>query len=480
MGATWEDTIAAVSSPLGFSARGIIRLSGPEAWAAVARVVASPSLAGTPPPRETAAMDVWLRGADIRRTWPAAIFYWPEGRSYTGQTCVEIHTWGGPALLDACLAELAARPARPGEFTLRAFLAGRIDLAQAEAVAALIGATTHDELSAALKQLAGGIRQPLQVVREDLIDLLVDLEAGLDFPEEDISFVPPSHAEMRLRNAVSELRRILARLASREDKCPSYRVVLCGRPNAGKSSLFNAILRGERALVSHLPGTTRDYLAVETEQQGIPITLIDTAGKEHLAPSEARDAATVDLPQTDSRNGIESQTAAEAWTEAAARAATEVVSSADLIVFCTDGRWETTDQERSFLATIRDRAIVVATKGDLGPQENTSEDLLEPDLRTSAATGEGIDQLRELIVTRLMAMGASRRDLLSVGASARRCLHAAVTALDEALNRVGDSLADEYVAASIRTALDALGEIVGAVYTEDILDRVFSRFCIGK
>ena len=480
MGATWDDTIAAVASPLGFSARGIIRISGPEAWAAVTRVVASPNLDGTPPPREAAAMEVWLRGAGIRRTWPATIFYWPEGRSYTGQTCVEIHTWGCPALLDACLAELPVRPARPGEFTLRAFLAGRIDLAQAAAVAALILATTDDELSAALKQLAGGIRQPLQAVREDLIDLLLDLEAGLDFPEEDISFVSRCQAETRLRNAASELRRILTRLALREDKRPSYRVVLCGRPNAGKSSLFNAILGGERAIVSHLPGTTRDYLAAEIERQGIPITLIDTAGNEDLTGYDARDRTAADPPRCDSRNGIETQSAVEVWNEAAARAASEVINSADLILFCADGRWETTDQERSFLAAIRDRAIVVATKCDLGPPKNGSGDSLGPDLCTSAATGEGIDRLRELIVTRLMAMGASRRDFLSVGASARRCLDAAVTALDEALNRVGDSLADEYVAASVRAALDALGEIVRAVYTEDILDRVFSRFCIGK
>ncbi|GAB4139370.1 tRNA modification GTPase [Thermopirellula anaerolimosa] len=480
MGATWEDTIAAVSSPLGYSARGIIRISGPDAWAATVRIVASPDLAGTPPPDEAVAIPVLLRAAHIRRNWPATVFFWPEGGSYTGQMSVEVHTWGGAVLLEACLAGLQVRPAKPGEFTLRAFLAGRIDLVQAEAVAAVISASSDEELFAALKQLAGGIRRPLQQVREDLLDLLVDLEAGLDFVEEDISFLPRGEAERRLDQAADELRRILARLRSREDARQSYRVVLCGRPNAGKSSLFNAILEGERAIVSDLPGTTRDYLAVEAELENIPITLIDTAGEENLITPASSVTAMGTLPQHASIADIATEPKADALSTAAAYSARESVSAADLIVFCADCRWEITELEQRFLSAVRDRCVIAATKCDLSPAKEESPELFQADIRTSSSTGEGIGRLRELIVARLTEIGNSRTDFAAIGASTQRCLLAAISALDEARDRLGDSLADEYVAASIRAALDALGEIVGAVYTEDILDRVFSRFCIGK
>ncbi|NMC19583.1 MAG: tRNA modification GTPase [Thermogutta sp.] len=478
MAATWEDTIAAVSSPLGPSARGIIRVSGPEAWAAVSRVVASPNLAGKPPPSEAAVMRALLRAADIRHAWPGTVFYWPGGRSYTGQTCVEIHTWGGPVLLEACLAGLGVRPAKPGEFTMRAFLAGRIDLAQAEAVAAVIAAGNDEELAAALKQLAGGIRRPLQAVREDLINLLAELEAGLDFAEEDISFLPRDEAQRRLGRARDELRRISARLRSREDARRGYRVVLCGRPNAGKSSLFNAILEGEKAIVSDLPGTTRDYLAAETEQRGIPIILIDTAGDEDLAPPDSQDSAISTLSPHGSARGVETQPRVDALRAEAARAAWETMRAADLLVFCADCRWELTVQERRFLAAVRDRCLVAATKCDLAATGFSNP--LQPDVCTSAATREGVDQLRAMIVRRLAERGTSRGDLPSTSADTQRCLLSAISALEEALERLGHCLAEEYVAASVRAALDALGEIVGAVYTEDILDRVFSRFCIGK
>lgn len=476
MGASWDETIAAVSSPLGPAARGIVRISGPEAWIAVARVVASPDLADRPPPSEATVMPVLLRPAEIRHAWPGEIFYWPEGRSYTGQTCVEIHTWGSPVLLEACLAGMQVRLARPGEFTLRAFLAGRIDLVQAEAVAAVIAAGNDEELAASLRQLAGGIRRPLQAIREDLIDLLADIEAGLDFAEEDISFLPRNEAERRVREAQDELRRILVRLRSREDARRSYRVVLCGRPNAGKSSLFNAILEGEKAIVSELPGTTRDYLAVETEHRGIPLTLIDTAGEEEFAALESQHSAVPKLLPPDVVRHVEASPRGDALSAAAARSAWETIRAADLIVFCTDCRWELTDQERRFLAAVRRRCLVAATKCDLAGASDTS----HADVRTSAASREGVDHLREMIVTRLTEPGTTRDELPPSGPHAQQCVLSAISALDEALKRLGESLEEEYVALAVRAALEALGEIVGAVYTEDILDRIFSRFCIGK
>ncbi len=252
--------------------------------------------------------------------------------------------------------------------------------------------------------------------------------------------------------------------------------MLCGRPNAGKSSLFNVILEGEKAIVSDVPGTTRDYLAVETEHRGIPLTLIDTAGEEDFAPSDSPHSTAPHLLPPDVGSNGESPPPSDVLSAAAARSTWETIRAADLIVFCTDCRWEFTDRERRFLAAVHRPCLVAATKCDLAGDPDTA----HADVRTSAATREGVDRLREMIVTRLMELGGARNELPSTGAHAQQCVRSAISALDEALGRLGESLEEEYVAVSVRAALDALGEIVGAVYTEDILDRIFSRFCIGK
>ncbi len=214
--------------------------------------------------------------------------YWPTRRSYTGQPLAELHTVGSPPLLEMVLGEVYrhnVRPARPGEFTLRAFLAGRLDLIEAEAVLGVIDAQDHEELETALKQLGGGLSGEIAEVRSDLLDLLSELEAGLDFVEEDIEFVERSELIERLTCALKTIARLSKQAETRLQTTGRWRVVLTGLPNAGKSCLFNALAGEEAAIVSPIKGTTRDVLVASADWEGVAVELIDTAGWE-ASPSD--------------------------------------------------------------------------------------------------------------------------------------------------------------------------------------------------
>src|SRR5579884_1069063 len=254
-----QETIVALATAPGPGARAVLRLSG----GASLRVAQSLFHSPTPVRPDTRhASDGELRLPDIASPLPATLYHWPAPKTYTGQEMVELHTLSCPPLLDLLIAQClgaGARAARPGEFTLRAFLAGKLDLTRAEAVLAVIEAGSRDELKDALKQLAGGIARPLQELRDDLLNLLADVEAALDFADEDIRFVQQEEMLRRLGKALAQVTLLGKQLAQRSLTERVFRVVLTGRPNAGKSSLFNA-LGGADALVSPQPGTTRDYL----------------------------------------------------------------------------------------------------------------------------------------------------------------------------------------------------------------------------
>jgi len=276
-----DDTIAAIASPPGGAARGIVRLSGPrlrpclEGCFRPAPYVHIPSLA-----RPTALPGLfWLPG--VAAPLPGELYLWPGTRSYTGEPVAEIHTLGSPPLLDALLRTVCAagaRPAEPGEFTLRAFLAGRIDLTQAEAVLGVVDATNAQQLHVALAQLAGGLAQPLHRLRNGLLDLLADLEARLDFAEDEVPPLGPGELSGRLEEAARTIAGLVEQMDSRQETAELVRVVLAGVPNSGKSSLFNALVGEGRALVFDQPGTTRDYLVAEVDLAGARCQLIDTAG----------------------------------------------------------------------------------------------------------------------------------------------------------------------------------------------------------
>lgn len=437
-----EDTIVALSTAAGPGGRAVVRLSGPGAWAVAARVFRD---ADAPPPARCF-LEGRLHLPGVA-SLPADLYFWLGPRSYTGQDVVELHTVSCPPLLDLLAAELllgGGRAAQPGEFTLRAFLAGKLDLPRAEAVLGVIEAGSRDELTRALKQLAGGVTQPLQGLREDLLNLLADVEAGLDFAEEDIPFVNLEDLLRRISKGLAQLTLLQKQLDRRGISDRPFRAVLVGRSNAGKSSLFNA-LTGGAALVSATPGTTRDYLVRRLDLAGVPVELVDTAGW---------------------------QIGGGPIEEQAQALGREQGTQADLLLLCLEVGQALTAEERNLLRQSVGPAVVgVATKCD---QATPPPGLVA----TSATTGIGLDTVRGLLAER-----AARRIHAGLAPSLGRCRHhveACVRHLRRAHELVLFEEPPELLAVELRGALDELGAMVGAVYTDDLLDRIFSRFCIGK
>ncbi len=434
-----HDTIAALATAPGPGARGIVRLSGPASASVAASLFAPAPPAGR---RSLSAGHVRLPGV---APVPADLYLWPGPHSYTGEDMAELHVVSCPPLVELLVAELlraGARAARPGEFTLRGFLAGKLDLTRAEAVRGVIEAGSRGELKQALRQLAGGMARPLQELREDLLNLLADVEAGLDFADEDIHFVGQEELLLRLGRALAQITLVGKQLEGRAVAGRPFRVALAGAPNAGKSSLFNA-LAGAAALVSAEPGTTRDYLVAALELDGAAVELIDTPGWQAEGDPIAAQA------QAGGRRQAE---------------------EADLILLCLPAG-EAPGPEAALLGQAHPPVLAVATKCDTGEP-------LAGWLPTSAVTGIGLDRLR----ARLGEEASSRREP-ALAPSASRCRHHVEACLAglrraHALALEGDP--PELLALELREALNEVGEMVGAVWTDDLLDRIFSRFCIGK
>jgi tRNA modification GTPase len=444
MHADLHDTIVALSSASGPGARAIVRLSGRKARALAQGPFNSSSPVAA---HERRCYEGNLVLPDVSAPLPADLYVWPSPRTYTGQEMAELHFISSPPLAELVITQLlsaGARAAQPGEFTLRAFLAGKLDLTRAEAVLAVIEAGTRDELMRALAQLAGGVARPVQELREDLLNLLADVEASLDFSGEDIQFVRQRELLERISKGLAFVTLLRRQLDSRAVGSKAFRVVLAGRPNAGKSSLFNALAGRSAALVSPLPGTTRDYLLVRLEIEGAAVELIDTAGWRPANGSIEKQAQSL---------------------------AREQAVQADLVLFCLEACKKTDDGELKWLLQNDQRVIALATKCDLAEAEPGR-------LATSARTGEGLNALRKLL-------GESARAQASpaLAPSLSRCRHHVEAALQHLRQAHAVALNEEppeLLALELRSALEDLGAMAGAVYTDDLLDRIFSRFCIGK
>ena len=465
-----DDTIAAVASPPGGAARGIVRVSGPDAFDCVARFFRDDEAEPPAEPVHPRASAGSLRLPELASPLPCDAYFWPRGRSYTGQAVAELHTLGSPPLLQTVLRSLCSagvRLAEPGEFTLRAFLAGRIDLSQAEAVLGVIDATDRRELDVALRQLAGGLARPLNELRESLLDLLSHVEAGFDFADEDIPFIERDELLARLEEAGKIIAKTLEQMASRGEAAGLESAVLIGRPNAGKSSLFNCLAAGAAALVADLPGTTRDYLIAELDLDGIKCRLIDTAGSRGEGREERGEGG---------GRREEPSAVSHELEEAARSAAAEQTQNAAVQLFCLDANRHPDPWETAALQDEDERRIVVLTKCDVAE----SVDLNQAVIQTNSVTGEGVERLRDELRRRLAASRVGESDV--VADTALRCSESLAKAARcvERARREARSERDELAASEIRAALEELGRVVGAVYTDDVLDRIFSRFCVGK
>jgi tRNA modification GTPase len=448
-----DDTIVALSTPAGRGAIALVRLSGPDALACALRVF-RPRRAGATAQAARATLGVLLshEGEPIDSGY---LTFFPQGRSYTGQDVVELTCHGGPVVVEALLEALGwagARPADPGEFTYRAVLSGRMDLPQAEAVRDLIESSTRTAAAVAARQLRGDLSGRLSDFRQSLVEVICRAEAAVEFAEEpDVQA-----AAMDLAAALIAPRRWLREFLGTYRQGRLLRegatVALAGRPNAGKSSLFNCLLESRRAIVSPEPGTTRDFLTERLDLEGIPVTLVDTAGlREASAHVE--------------RLGVERS---REWLE-----------RADLVLLLCPVDEPLHDDDVRATRTRGERALLVASKSDRPRSGWTASH--PPDAEVSAVTGEGVIALRSLIRGRLIGEAPLPSDsILLTHARHHAALDQCGAALDRAAAALQSGLTEEVALTDLHAALRHLSEITAPVSREEIHDRIFSTFCIGK
>jgi tRNA modification GTPase len=473
-----QDTIVAISTPTGRGGIGIVRVSGPQARAVVAPMLRMRHELSAGRARFGAVVDVASQEktevdpctmtnptADRAVLDECVVTLFAGPHSYTGEDVVEIAAHGAPVLLDYIVRQACAGGARlatPGEFTQRAFLAGRIDLTQAEAVDDLIGSVTLEQARAAARQLGGGLAKTVAPIKEELVGLIAALEAGIDFAEDDIDVLPATTIEAKIAAIREPLQQLERSFAYGRVVRDGFRLAIVGRPNAGKSSLFNRLVERDRAIVTATPGTTRDLVTETVAIGGIPVELVDTAGLRESA-DEAE------------RMGI-----------AKSR---EAMAEADVVLLVVDASTGWGEEDGAVLERVgaAGNVVVVWNKCDLvvGAEADSSAALQNNKqngaVQTSAITGEGISQLREAIVH---AVGGDAGGLREAGMLTNLRQHQAVSAalagLDAARAAVGASIPHEMVMLDLYAALRALDALTGATTSEDVLRLIFSKFCIGK
>ncbi len=448
-----DETIVAIATPPGRGGLGVVRLSGPESKAAALAMLRLGEGVELTPHR--AHLAHLIDRASGERLDEVVVTWFAAPHSYTADDVVEISCHGAPVILQRVVEmalEQNVRLAEPGEFTARAFLNGRIDLTQAEAVRDLIDAQTLYQAKVAARQLKGELSRVVRPIKDSLVALIAGMEAGIDFAEDDVA-VMPAEQVLALVGAVDEQLRVLeSSFALGRLVRDGLTLAIVGRPNVGKSSLFNRLVERERAIVTAQPGTTRDLVTETVAIGGIPVHLVDTAGLR-----EALDEA--------ENIGI--------------RKSMEALADADLVLVVFDASAELTPQDRDLLNDLVERAaIVVANKHDLGARFIPQSVL--PVVHTSALTGEGIEELRESILRLMRGTSGADGSALMTNLRQQQSVQTARKSLAAAAESTRNHVPHEMILLDLYGALRALDELTGATTTDDILNRIFSTFCIGK
>ena len=456
-----DDTIVAIATPPGRGGIGVVRLTGPQA-----RTIAEPMLrlkhtlaagqaifgeliepcgAGAPA-RESARID------------EVVVTFFQKPHSYTTDDIIEISAHGSPVVLrhivELCLAS-GARLAEPGEFTMRAFLNGRLDLTQAEAVRDLIDSQTLFQAKVAAQQLEGSLSKRLKPIKQKLVELIALLEAGIDFAEDDVSIAPDATILKHIAEVRQPLQELSASFAYGKLVHEGLTLAIVGRPNVGKSSLFNRLVERERAIVTAQPGTTRDLVSETVAIGGIPVQLVDTAGLRR-ALDEAESI------------GI--------------RKSMEALADSDLVLVVLDATQQISDEDHELLSQVEGRAaIVVENKSDVGGSQLSAVSSQLAQVRTSALTGEGIPDLRASILRHVGGEASAQIESgFLTNVRHQKLVSDSLAALDDASNAVAARVPHEMMLLDLYSALRPLDEITGATTTDDILNLIFGSFCIGK
>jgi tRNA modification GTPase len=451
------DPIVAIATAPGRGAVGIVRASGRDLAPLVRAVIGRPLV-----PRQ-ATFGPFLDAAGTPIDQGLAL-YFPAPHSYTGEDVLELQAHGGPVVLQLLLARcleagagIGLRVAEPGEFTQRAFLNDKLDLAQAEAVADLIDASTEAAARSAGRSLAGAFSQEVEGLRAAIVDLRMLVEATLDFPEEDIDFLETADAHGRLDRLAAAVDAVLDRARQGALLREGIRVVLAGQPNVGKSSLLNALAGAELAIVTPIPGTTRDKVSETIQIEGVPLHVSDTAGLRH---------------DDDAADEVERIGMARSW---------DAIADADAVIFLHDLTRRGEPAYEAGEATIA-RRLQVGDGARVLHVHNKADaaDATEPGLAVSARTGQGLDALRRALLERA-GWHAAPEGVFIARARHVHALQRTREHLQEAQRLAAESNAAlDLLAEELRLAHDALGEITGAFSADDLLGEIFSRFCIGK
>ena len=434
-----KDTIVAISTPAGRGGIGIVRLSGGDARAIAEKIL-----------RLKSPLESWrVTLGELPEIDQVVVTYFAAPRSYTAEDVIEISCHGAPVILRHALeraCQAGARLAEPGEFTLRAYLHGRIDLPQAEAVRDLIEATTLYQARVAAQQVEGSVSRRLKPVKDRLLELIALLEAGIDFAEDDVSVAPPEEILRRIEPVSRAIAELIASFGYGKLVHNGFTLAIVGRPNVGKSSLFNRLLEQDRAIVTDIPGTTRDLVSETASLDGIPVRFVDTAGIRH------------------SRDVVESLGIERSY---------QAMADADVTLVVVDASATLTAEDQQLIDRAREqgKSVVVGNKSDLGK--------LPEFLAVSAITGDGIPELRRQLIETI----APHRELEGGFITSLRheqLLKESREALDQACAATEAGIPHEMLLLDLYAALRPIDAITGATTADDILNRIFATFCIGK